>query len=75
MLATAKPTTIGSKDKLIDEVLNQRRYSLVLEGGHRWFDMRRYGRLATLPKDLPNHNVFNSFSKPQAEIDWDNRPK
>jgi starch-binding outer membrane protein, SusD/RagB family len=75
LLATAKPTTVGNKDKLIDEVLNQRRYSLVLEGGHRWFDMRRYGRLASLPKDLANHNVFNSFPKPQAEVDWDNRPK
>ena len=74
-LATAKPTIIADKDKLIDEVLNQRRYSLVLEGGHRWFDMRRYGKLASLPKDLPNHTVFNSFPKPQAEVDWDGRPK
>ena len=74
-LATAKPTIIADKDKLIDEVLNQRRYSLYMEGGHRWFDMRRYNKLATLPKDLPNHTVFNSFPKPQAEIDWDNRPK
>ena len=55
------------------EVLNQRRYSLYMEGGHRWFDMRRYNRLATLPKELATHNVFNSFPKPQAEVDWDAR--
>jgi starch-binding outer membrane protein, SusD/RagB family len=72
-LATAKPTILADKDKLIDEVLNQRRYSLYMEGGQRWFDMRRYNRLATLPKDLPSHNVINSFPKPQAEVDWDNR--
>ena len=75
ILATAKPTVIGNKDRIITEVLNQRRYSLLLEGGHRWFDMRRYNLLATLPKDLATHNVFNSFPKPQAEVDWDNRPK
>ena len=74
-LLIAKPTIIADKDKLIDEVLNQRRYALYMEGGHRWFDMRRYNKLATLPKDLPNHTIFNSFPKPQAEIDWDNRPK
>ncbi len=74
-LAAAKPTVIGNKDRLIDEVLNQRRYALFMEGGHRWFDMRRYNRLNLLPKDLPTHNAINSFPKPQAEIDWDNRPK
>jgi starch-binding outer membrane protein, SusD/RagB family len=74
-LATAKPTVVGDKAKIIDEILNQRRYSLYMEGGHRWFDMRRYDRLATLPKDLPSHVVIRSFPKPQAEMDWDARPK
>jgi starch-binding outer membrane protein, SusD/RagB family len=73
LLATAKPTVIGNKDKLIDELLNQRRYSLFMEGSHRWFDMRRYNKLALLPKDLPTHNVVSNFPKPQAEVDWDNR--
>ncbi|NJN34185.1 MAG: RagB/SusD family nutrient uptake outer membrane protein [Saprospiraceae bacterium] len=74
-LSAAKPTILSNKDALIDEVLNQRRYSLFMEGGHRWFDMRRYNRLNLLPKDLPTHNVINSFPKPQAEVDWDSRPK
>jgi starch-binding outer membrane protein, SusD/RagB family len=72
-LATAKPTIITDKNKLIDEVLNQRRYSLYMEGAHRWFDMRRYDKLAALPKDLATHNVIKGFPKPQSEIDWDNR--
>jgi starch-binding outer membrane protein, SusD/RagB family len=70
-LATAKPATVGNKDALIDEVLNQRRYSLFMEGSHRWFDMRRYNRLSQLPLDLPTHRVWTSFPKPQAEVDWD----
>jgi hypothetical protein len=74
-LATAKPTIITSKDKLIDEVLNQRRYSLFMEGSQRWFDMRRYAKLTALPKDLATHNVHASFPKPQSELDWDNRKK
>ena len=71
VLATAKPTVVGNKDNIINEVLNQRRYALYLEGGHRWFDMRRYDRLATLPKELASHKPHTSFPKPQAEIDWD----
>jgi starch-binding outer membrane protein, SusD/RagB family len=74
-LATAKPTIITNKDKLIDELLNQRRYSLFMEGSQRWFDMRRYGKLASLPKDLATHNVHVSYPKPQSEVDWDNRKK
>jgi len=31
-----------------DELLYERRYSLLFEG-HRWIDVRRFGRLATLP--------------------------
>jgi starch-binding outer membrane protein, SusD/RagB family len=72
-LATAKPTVIGDKTKLIDELLNQRRYSLFMEGGQRWFDMRRYAKLGALPKDLATHNVVSNFPKPQSEVDWDNR--
>lgn len=34
-----------SMDELVDEILFQRRYSLWAEGGHRWVDLRRTGRL------------------------------
>lgn len=73
LLAVAKPTILTDKTKLIDELLNQRRYSLYMEGAHRWFDMRRYDKLASLPKDLPTHNVVKNFPKPQSEVDWDAR--
>jgi len=35
-----------SGDLLLDELLYNRRYSLIWEGAHRWIDMRRYGLLA-----------------------------
>lgn len=69
-LATAKPTIIADKDKLIDEMLNQRRYSLFYEG-HRWFDMRRYDRLNQLPNDLPTAKVYVQMIRPFAEVQWD----
>lgn len=51
----------------IDELLRQRRYSLMFEGGHRWIDSRRFNRLATLPKALPTHNVHTRFPFTEAE--------
>lgn len=70
-IAVAKPATVGNQAALIDELLNQRRYSLFMEGSHRWFDMRRYNRLNALPLDLPTHKVFENFPKKQTEVDWD----
>jgi hypothetical protein len=43
---------------LIDELLYNRRYSLFFEYGHRWVDMRRYGRLGQLEKMLPTHKIY-----------------
>ncbi|MGV3558081.1 RagB/SusD family nutrient uptake outer membrane protein [Larkinella arboricola] len=69
-LAVAKPTVVNNKAALIDELLNQRRYSLFYEG-FRWFDMRRYGRLDQLPNDQPNHKVYEQLIRPFAEVQWD----
>ncbi|MDR3188492.1 MAG: RagB/SusD family nutrient uptake outer membrane protein [Prevotellaceae bacterium] len=69
-IATAKPDIINDKEALIDELLNQRRYSLYGEG-HRWFDARRYGRLAQLPNDLPTHHVYEQMVRPYSEYQWD----
>ncbi len=59
---------------LIDEVLKQRRFSLFFEG-HRWFDMRRYNKLAEItPQGNINGNnfvVFEAMSRPDAEVQWD----
>lgn len=51
---------------LITEMLNQRRYSLYMEG-HRWIDMRRYNLLETLPKDRPGDDVWVRYPIPQNE--------
>lgn len=51
-----------------DELLKQRRYSLMFEGGHRWIDMRRLNRLGDAAlKDVSTHNVHVAFPVPQAE--------
>jgi starch-binding outer membrane protein, SusD/RagB family len=51
---------------VIDEMLKQRRYSLYGEG-HRWIDMRRYGRLGTLPLDRAGDDVWVQFPRPASE--------
>lgn len=51
---------------LVNEMLNQRRYSLYGEG-HRWVDMRRYNKLNELPLDRPDDNVWTEFPIPLAE--------
>lgn len=57
---------------VLNELLNQRRYSLFMEG-HRWFDMRRYDRLTTLPKDNAEHQIWNEFPRYTVEVDWDSK--
>jgi hypothetical protein len=47
--------------------LYNKRYSLLFEGGHRWIDLRRYGRLNTLPKDLPTHHIFSRMPFPRND--------
>lgn len=56
-----------TKDALITEMLNQRRYSLFYEG-HRWIDMRRYEKLGDLPKDRPDDDVWSAMPIPNAEL-------
>ncbi len=54
-------------DALLDELLYNRRYSLLFEGGHRWIDLRRHGRLTELPLDLPSHRRFDKFPFPASD--------
>ena len=54
-------------EALLDELLYNKRYSLLFEGGHRWIDLRRYGRLGTLPLDRPEHRRFDKFPFPQFD--------
>jgi len=59
----------------ITELLYNRLFSLLYEGGHRWIDLRRYGRLAVFPAgDLPISRadgpevVFSTFPVPRDEV-------
>lgn len=38
----------ANDEAFITALLYERRYSLMYEGGHRWLDLRRFGRLGTL---------------------------
>jgi starch-binding outer membrane protein, SusD/RagB family len=40
----------ASDTDFVDELLYNRLYSLLFEGGHRWVDARRYNRLSQLPR-------------------------
>jgi len=51
----------------LDLLLHEKRYSLFLEG-HRWIDMRRYGKLADLPIDRNTDEMVISFPIPETEI-------
>jgi hypothetical protein len=51
----------------IDEVLYEKRYSLLWEGGFRWLDAKHYGMLATLPRDKPEHKIFQQLPYSSAE--------
>ncbi|GIV59061.1 MAG: hypothetical protein KatS3mg043_0150 [Rhodothermaceae bacterium] len=55
-----------TRDALLDEMLYQRRYELFNEG-HRWVDMRRYGRLNQLPIDRAGDDVWEQFPIPRTE--------
>ena len=49
----------------VDRLLYERRYSLLFEGGHRWIDLRRFGK--PLPLDMPDHVRNVRYPIPLAE--------
>jgi hypothetical protein len=63
-------TAASSNDDIINAILYEKRYSLMMEG-HRWIDARRYGKLSTIPLDItsgPNKNfVAKVMPIPQGE--------
>lgn len=56
-----------SEAGFIDALLYERRYSLMFEGGHRWIDLRRFGR--DLPLDSPTHVRNIRYPIPLNECD------
>lgn len=57
-----------TQEALINEMLEQRRYSLWYEG-HRWVDLRRYNRLEELPLDRTGDVVHQQFPRPFTELE------
>ncbi len=70
-LGTYASTGLGtSPAELVTEILRQRRYSLYAEGGHRWIDLRRFGRLNSDLAgsiDRPGDAIFDRFPTPANE--------
>jgi len=63
-------TAASTDDAILNGILYEKRYSLMMEG-NRWVDMRRYNKLSALPLDIasgPNKNfVPKVMPIPQAE--------
>jgi len=67
-LPASSLTPADGATAILTELLRQKRLSLLFEG-HRWVDLRRYGRITTLPLDQPSHIYVTAFPVPAAECD------
>jgi hypothetical protein len=54
-------------DNILDELLYNKRYSLYMEGGHRWIDLRRYSMLDRIVLSNPDAVIFEKFPIPLNE--------
>jgi hypothetical protein len=61
------PAVALTGDRLLDEILYNRRYSLIWEQGARWVDARRYHFLPKLPRAIPAHVIYPYFPLPNDE--------
>lgn len=57
----------ANQEDALDQVLYEKRYSLLFEGGHRWIDVRRWDRVEDLPLDQPGHVRNMAFPIPLEE--------
>jgi hypothetical protein len=57
----------AEQESFEDELLYNRLYSLMWEGGHRWVDARRFNRLATLPKSKAGNVIYPYIPLPADE--------
>ncbi len=66
-LAPLAPATTAAE--IEDEILYNRRYSLLFEGGHRWIDARRFDRIEDLPIDQDGLVINVRYPIPSQECD------
>jgi hypothetical protein len=66
-LAALAPASTAAEVE--DEILYNRRYSLLFEGGHRWIDARRFDRLEDLPIDQDGLVINARYPIPSQECD------
>lgn len=58
----------ATDEQFVTALLYERRYSLMMEGGHRWIDTRRFDRMMDLSIDKPGVSVVNiRYPIPLAE--------
>jgi hypothetical protein len=66
-LAPTTLTAASPQSAFIDELLYNRRYSLLWEQGSRWVDARRYNRLNTIEVAVPGGDVPTRMPIPANE--------
>jgi starch-binding outer membrane protein, SusD/RagB family len=64
-------TGATTRDALVNAILRERLYSLWYEG-HRWVDMRRYGKIGEIVLPVTGMRVFEQLERPVQEVNWDN---
>lgn len=65
-------TTASTDDEFVEELLAQRRFSLWAEGGHRWVDLRRLGKLDDQHVDLrEGGSIFTQVDRRVTEQTWE----
>jgi hypothetical protein len=52
---------------VLDELLYNKRYSLLWEGGNSWIDYRHYNKLTTLPRQVTGGKFFTKMPFPTNE--------
>jgi starch-binding outer membrane protein, SusD/RagB family len=54
-------------DSVLTELLYEKRYSLMWEGGYSWIDLRHYNRLLTLPRVATSGHFYTRMPFPTNE--------
>jgi hypothetical protein len=67
LLAPATSGSFATANDWLEELLYEKRYSLLWEGGHNWIDMRHYGKLGEIPKELATSHIFTVMPFPLTE--------